>query len=113
MINNVMCDSIYGEYIQLTQKYNKKYGKNCVVLLQVGAFFEVYGFKCTETNDVQESEICEFSRICNLNISEKGKDFFDMIFVIDVHNLDHLNEIIDSLKQVSNVSSVNRLFINL
>ena len=51
--------------------------------------------------------------ITNLNISEKGKDFFDMIFVIDVHNLDHLNEIIDSLKQVSNVSSVNRLFINL
>ena len=71
MINSVMCDSIYGEYIQLTQKYNKKYGKNCVVLLQVGAFFEVYGFKCTETNDVQDSEICEFSRICNLNISEK------------------------------------------
>ena len=51
--------------------------------------------------------------ITNLNISEKGKDFFDMIFVIDVHNLDHLNEIIDSLKQVSNVSSVNRLLINL
>ena len=50
--------------------------------------------------------------ITNLNISEKGDDFFDMIFVIDVHSLMHLNLIIDSLKKVVNVSTVSRLFIN-
>ena len=51
--------------------------------------------------------------ITNLNISEKGNDYFDMIFVIDVHNMRHLEEIIDSLSEVENVSSVNRLFLNL
>ena len=65
-----MSESIYGEYISLTQKYRKQYGKKCIVLLQVGAFFEVYGFR-NQSGDVQESDICDFSRICNLNISEK------------------------------------------
>jgi len=65
-----MSESIYSEYISLTQKYFKKYGEKCIVLLQVGAFFEVYGFR-DDKGDVQESQICEFSRICNLNISEK------------------------------------------
>ena len=65
-----MSESIYGEYITLTTKYKKLYGERTIVLLQVGAFFEVYGFRNSK-GDVQESEICEFSRICNLNISEK------------------------------------------
>jgi len=50
--------------------------------------------------------------ITNLNISEKGDDFFDMIFVIDVNSLLHLESIIDALKRVENVSAVSRLFIN-
>ena len=50
--------------------------------------------------------------IIYLNISEKGDDFFDMIFVIDVHNLAHLESIIEALKKVGNVNSVSRLFIN-
>ena len=39
-----MSESIYSEYISLTQKYLKQYGDKCIVLLQVGAFFEVYIF---------------------------------------------------------------------
>ena len=62
-----MSESIYGEYILLTTKYKKIYGKNTIVLLQVGAFFEVYGFRDAK-GDVQESEICDFSRICNYAI---------------------------------------------
>ena len=54
----------------------------------------------------------EKGNITNLNISEKGEDFFDMIFVIDVKNLLHLESIINTLKKVENVSSVSRLFIN-
>ena len=41
-----------------------------------------------------------------------GDDFFDMIFVIDVNSLLHLESIIDALKRVENVSAVSRLFIN-
>ncbi len=51
--------------------------------------------------------------ITNLNISEKGDDYFDMIFIINVHNLDHLDKIIETLSEVDIVSSVSRLLINL
>src|SRR6056300_620348 len=71
-----MSESIYGEYITLTTKYKKLYGEKTIVLLQVGAFFEVYGFRNSK-GDVQESEICEFSRICNLNISEKKAEYME------------------------------------
>jgi DNA mismatch repair ATPase MutS len=39
--------------------------------MQVGAFFEVYGLKNTETGDIFESQINDFSQICQLNVSEK------------------------------------------
>ena len=64
-------NSIYGEYIQLTEQYQEKYGAPTIVLLQVGAFFEVYGFRCPSTNIIQKTPITEFSQICNLNVSEK------------------------------------------
>ncbi len=54
----------------------------------------------------------EKGNITNLNISEKGDDFFDMIFVIDVNNLTHLENIIGALRTVENVSVVSRLFIS-
>ena len=64
--------SITDEYFQLTEEYTKKYGKNTIVLLQVGAFFEVYGLKNTKTNTIEKSQIIEFSQICQLNVSEKN-----------------------------------------
>ena len=63
--------SIYFEYIQLTKQYQSTYGEKTVVLLQVGAFFEVYGFRCPDTKEINGSQITEFIRICNLNMSEK------------------------------------------
>ena len=38
-------NNIMNEYIELTMEYQLKYGKNTIILLQVGAFFEVYGLK--------------------------------------------------------------------
>ena len=35
--------NIYDEYFNLTEKYKKMYNGCVVVLLQVGAFFEIYG----------------------------------------------------------------------
>ena len=70
--------SIYEEYLDLTNTYVEKYGPRTIVLLQVGAFFEVYGFRLSkissdplDTFDDVLSQITEFSHICNLNISEK------------------------------------------
>jgi DNA mismatch repair protein MutS len=61
---------IYYEYFNHTKNYQKQYGVKTVVLMQVGAFFEVYGIKTTD-NNLTESIIEEFANDCQLNISEK------------------------------------------
>jgi len=63
--------TITHEYFQLTREYKSKYGEHTIVLLQVGAFFEVYGLK-TKTGEIINSNIVEFSQICQLNMSEKN-----------------------------------------
>lgn len=63
--------TITHEYFQLTREYKSKYGEPTIVLLQVGAFFEVYGLK-TKTGEIINSNISEFSQICQLNMSEKN-----------------------------------------
>jgi len=63
--------NIMTEYLELTKQYVTKYGSNTVVLLQVGAFFEVYGLKHLETGDITGSQIEGFSQVCQLNVSEK------------------------------------------
>ena len=61
--------NIMSEYIELTRKYQTIYGVKTVVLLQVGAFFEIYGLKDETT--ITESQIEEVCQFCQLNISEK------------------------------------------
>ena len=66
--------SIFSDYIQITSEYKKKYGEHTILLMQVGAFFEVYGFKLAD-GSIEESQINDFSQICNLNISDKKVAF--------------------------------------
>jgi len=66
---------IYEEYFRLTQEYKTKYGEKTILLMQVGAFFEVYGLKRSETGDVYGSSIMELSEICQLNVSEKKSNY--------------------------------------
>ena len=49
--------NITTEYFQITKEYQEKYGKNTVLLMQVGAFFEVYGLKNAETGLITHSQI--------------------------------------------------------
>lgn len=74
--NDISTKNIMTEYIDLTNEYQKKYGKKTIILLQVGAFFEVYGLK-NINGDITESQIEEFSQICQLNISEKKITYQD------------------------------------
>lgn len=70
-----MSVSIYQEYINLTREHKNTHGEQCVVLLQVGSFFEIYGFREQDgkvSHDVDIQAICE---ICNLNISEKKAQY--------------------------------------
>jgi DNA mismatch repair protein MutS len=62
--------ALIKEYLELTKDYCDKFGENTIVLMQNGAFFEVYGLK-DENNFLHGCQIVEFSRICDLNIVDK------------------------------------------
>jgi len=63
-------NSITNIYFALYKKYLSIYGENIVVLLQAGAFFELYGVKTSE-NELKLSNIEEISKIGNLAIAEQ------------------------------------------
>lgn len=65
-----MEETIHHEYFKHAQTYLNEYGMKSIVLLQVGAFFEVYGMKDAD-NNISGSSIADFSVICGLNVSEK------------------------------------------
>jgi DNA mismatch repair protein MutS len=62
--------SLIKNYLDLTNKYYEEYGELSIILMQNGAFFEVYGLK-DASECVYGSTITEFSRICDLNIVNK------------------------------------------
>jgi len=63
--------ALVKEYFELTKKYKNEYGAKTLILMQVGAFFEVYGLEDKSNAKMSGSEIAEFSRICDLNIADK------------------------------------------
>lgn len=66
-------DSIYEQYFSITKDYIEKYGKNTILLYQVGAFFEMYGVQ-NKKGDVLKSRVDEFTRFAQLNMSSKEID---------------------------------------
>jgi DNA mismatch repair protein MutS len=70
--------ALIKEYFELTKKYQQEYGENTILLMQVGAFFEVYGNYDKTIEMIKDSKIVDFSQICELNIVDKntcvGKD---------------------------------------
>ena len=74
--------ALIKEYFALTEKYTTEYGPNTVVLLQVGAFFEVYGQIITPTEGgggggitCSGSRIDDFCAICELAKANKIPGF--------------------------------------
>ena len=74
--------ALVKDYFEKTKQYIQEYGEKTVVLMQVGAFFEIYGLKEeTEEKDknnvfygnatITGSRITEISKICDLNVTEK------------------------------------------
>ena len=64
--------ALIKEYFELTKQYQNEYGENTILLMQVGAFFEVYGNYDNLTQTITMSKIQEFSQICELNIVDKN-----------------------------------------
>ena len=63
--------ALIKEYFELTKKYQDDYGENTILLMQVGAFFEVYSKYDKYSQTFHCSKIAEFSQICELNVVEK------------------------------------------
>ncbi len=67
--------SIYDDYFKYTEQAYQKYGANSIVLMQVGAFYEMYGIKMGTngvTNGITNSKVQDIANICGgLAISEK------------------------------------------
>ena len=63
--------ALIKDYFEKTIKYQGEYGEKTIVLMQVGAFFEVYGLKNKTTGETTGSRIVDFSRTCDLNIADK------------------------------------------
>ena len=63
--------SLIKDYFEKTKQYQKEYGDKTIVLMQVGAFFEVYGLKNASDGTICETSIVDFARICDLNVVDK------------------------------------------
>ncbi len=74
MDEEVATTKMLKKYYELQDEYKKKYGNKTVVLMQVGAFYEVYGILHVVSQEVHNSPILAISKLCNLAISHKNKD---------------------------------------
>jgi len=68
-------------YFNYVDKYCKEYGEKTVVLMQVGAFYEVYGKKHNSLKNIVGSKIEDFCKICELNIANKSKVTSNFTFI--------------------------------
>ena len=64
--------SLVSTYFKDTEELKTKYGEKSIVLIQVGAFYEVYGLQNPETKEISGSNIADFSASCELAISQKN-----------------------------------------
>ena len=69
--------SVYKEYFDATAKYTEQYGPDTLVLMQVGAFFEVYGLKDQHMVPSVKSRIADFCKIGELKLADKSKDRYE------------------------------------
>lgn len=65
-------ESIVSEYLRYTVENKRKYGEKTIVLLQVGSFFEAYGYK--EAECICGSNVADvFERILDFKVNPKAK----------------------------------------
>jgi len=63
--------ALIKDYFEKTKHYSQEYGEKTIVLMQVGAFFEVYGLEDKAQGVISASQLVDFTRICDLNIADK------------------------------------------
>lgn len=63
--------ALYKRYFKDTNDFSEKYGEKTVVLIQVGAFYEIYGKQNKKSGEITGSSLSVISKICNLKIANK------------------------------------------
>ena len=76
-----MSNNITSEYLQYTKKHKNEYGDNIIVLLKVGAFYEMYGLK-DEDDQIIGSDVEIVCNICDLQLSERSNMFHNKMPVL-------------------------------
>lgn len=67
---------LIGEYLRQTQYYTNIYGKNTILIMLVGSFYEIYALKSNENQEYYEgSAIEEVSHICDLVVKQKAHKY--------------------------------------
>jgi DNA mismatch repair protein MutS len=68
-----MSESIYSEYFHILKDATQTYGNKTVLLMQVGAFLEIYGVSPSQHISPFKYIIFDVCQICDLNVTEKSK----------------------------------------
>jgi len=63
--------ALYKRYFNDTQSYIDTYGEKTVLLIQVGAFYEIYGKQDKSTGEITGSSLSAISKLCNLKVAKK------------------------------------------
>ena len=63
-------DKLVDDYFAKTAMHQQEYGEKTIVLMQVGAFYEVYGLKDADGN-ISGSNIVDFSQLTEIAIVDK------------------------------------------
>ena len=66
-----MSETIYSEYFQIAKESSQKYGTKTILLMQVGAFLEIYGLTPQPSIPKYKTQIFDVCQLCELNVSEK------------------------------------------
>jgi DNA mismatch repair protein MutS len=65
---------IIDDYLEYSKKYKAKYGDKCIVLMQVGSFFELYSID----DSITDNDIYNIADICNIQIAKKNKNIIEV-----------------------------------
>ena len=94
-----MGSKIYDEYFKYTNEYTSIYGEKTVILMQVGSFFEIYGYKCD--NIIKSSKIEDVSDVCQFSVVErKNVTYFEGTIVMAGFNCYSLDKYLTKLTDV-------------
>ena len=65
---------IIDQYIDYQNKYVQEFGKNTLVLMEVGSFFEIYGINNENTKIGNVKDVCN---ILNIQMTRKNKSILE------------------------------------